>query len=87
MRGERCYWTHQTELDTVEDPLDGEAGQENERGEKYQTEIETAGLQGGTSHHHLRLEMTEEEDEDDFQPRDPPSPHLTSGRVFPASSA
>ena len=59
--GLRTYWTYETELDTVEDPLNGEAGEENETGEKYQTEIQAAGLQGCASHPHLLAEMTEED--------------------------
>ena len=45
----------------MEDPLDGETGEENDPGEKYQAEIQAAAFQGGCSHPLLFLQMTEED--------------------------
>ena len=53
--------TYQTELDAVEDPLNGEAGEQDDPGQEYQAEIQAAALQSGTAHHHLRLERTGED--------------------------
>ena len=42
--------TYQTELDAVEDPLDGEAGQEDHTGEEDQADVEAARLGPGLTH-------------------------------------
>ena len=42
--------THQTELNAVKYPLNGEAGQEDHAREKYQAEIEAAGLETHGAH-------------------------------------
>lgn len=41
---------HQTELDAVEDPLDGEARQEDHTGEEDQADVEAACLDPGLTH-------------------------------------
>ena len=43
--------THQPKLHAVDDPLDGEAGHEDENGEEHQAQVKAAGLQAGFSHH------------------------------------
>ena len=42
--------TDQTELDTVEDPLDGEACQEDHTGEEHQAHVEAACLDPCLTH-------------------------------------
>ena len=42
--------TYQTKLNTVHDPLDGEAGDEDEDGQEHQAQVEAAGLHFEFSH-------------------------------------
>ena len=41
---------HQTELDAVEDPLDGEAGEEDHSGEEHQADVEATCLDPRLAH-------------------------------------
>ena len=48
--GDQDSATDQTELDAVEDPLDGEACQEDHAGEEHQADVEAACLDPSLTH-------------------------------------